>query len=116
MTSAAFKSRRQGFCRHARRAPPLQANHAFVGLYFWAACVALVHAMSGFSDTLQSATDQASELAERAMEQGREVSAIAQKAPGAMREAVDTSLKQQPMITLAVAGALGFLLGALWKS
>ena len=48
------------------------------------------------SDTLQSATDQASELAGRAMEQGREVSAMAQKAPGAMREALDTSLKQQP--------------------
>ena len=68
------------------------------------------------SDTLQSATDQASELAGRAMEQGREVSAMAQKARGAMREALDTSLKQQPMVTLAVAGALGFLLGALWKS
>jgi len=68
------------------------------------------------SDTVRSAADQASELAERAMEQGREVTAMAQKAPGAMREAVDTSLKQQPMATLAVAGALGFLLGALWKS
>lgn len=38
------------------------------------------------------------------------------KAPGAMRNAVDTSLKQQPIATLAIAGALGFLLGALWKS
>ena len=61
-------------------------------------------------------TRQASDFAERAMEQGREMSAMAQNAPGAMREAVDTSLKQQPMVTLAVAGALSFLLGALWKS
>ncbi len=68
------------------------------------------------SDTVRSAADHATELAERAMEQGREVTALAQKAPGAMREAVDTSLKQQPMATLAIAGALGFLLGALWKS
>ena len=68
------------------------------------------------SDTVCSAADQGSELAERAMEQGREVTAMAQKAPGAMREALDTSLKQQPMATLAIAGALGFLLVALWKS
>lgn len=68
------------------------------------------------SDTVRSAADQASELAERAMEQGREVKAMAQEAPGAMRDLVDTSLKKQPLATLAVAGALGFLLGALWKS
>jgi ElaB/YqjD/DUF883 family membrane-anchored ribosome-binding protein len=68
------------------------------------------------SDTVRSAADQAAELAERAMEQGREVKTMAQKAPGAMREAIDTSLKQRPMVTLTVAGALGFLLGALWKS
>ncbi len=68
------------------------------------------------SDTVRSAADQATQLAERAMEQGREVTAMAQKAPGAMREAFDTSLKQQPMATLAIVGALGFLLGALWKS
>ncbi len=68
------------------------------------------------SETVRSAADQATELAERALDQGREVTAMAQKAPGAMREAIDTSLKQQPMATLAIAGALGFLLGALWKS
>lgn len=59
---------------------------------------------------------QAGDLAGRAIEEGREVGAMAQKAPGAMRDALDTSLKQQPMATLAIAGALGFLLGALWKS
>lgn len=68
------------------------------------------------TDTVRSAADQATEFAGRAMEQGREAAAMAKKAPGAMREAVDSSLKQQPMATLAIAGALGFLLGALWKS
>jgi ElaB/YqjD/DUF883 family membrane-anchored ribosome-binding protein len=68
------------------------------------------------SETVREAKDQASDFAERAMEQGREATAIAQEAPAAIREAVHTSLKQQPMFTLAVAGALGFLLGALWKS
>jgi hypothetical protein len=30
--------------------------------------------------------------------------------------AVDRSLRQQPMATLAAAAMLGFVLGALWKS
>lgn len=68
------------------------------------------------TETVRSAADQASDLADRALEQGREVGAMAQNAPAAMREAVDISLKQQPMATLAVAAALGFVLGALWKS
>jgi ElaB/YqjD/DUF883 family membrane-anchored ribosome-binding protein len=60
--------------------------------------------------------DQASDLTDRAVEHGREVGEMAHNAPGAMRDALDTSLKQQPMATLAVTGALGFVLGALWKS
>lgn len=68
------------------------------------------------ADAVRGVANQASDLADRAVEQGREVGAMAQKAPGAMKAAVDDSLKQQPMATLAVAGVLGFLLGALWKS
>jgi len=68
------------------------------------------------TETVRSAADQASDLADRALEQGREVGAMAQNVPAAMRDAVNTSLKQQPMATLAVAAALGFVLGALWKS
>jgi len=33
-----------------------------------------------------------------------------------VKRAVDKSIKDQPMPTLAVAGATGFVLGALWKS
>lgn len=68
------------------------------------------------AEAVHGVAGQASDLADRAVEQGREVSAMAQKAPGAMKAAVDDSLKHQPMATLAVAGVLGFLLGALWKS
>lgn len=68
------------------------------------------------TEAVRSVADQAGDLADRAIEQGREVGAMAQKAPGAMRDALGTSLKQQPMATLAIAGALGFLLGALWRS
>ena len=33
-----------------------------------------------------------------------------------MKGAVDNSIKDQPMAALAVAGEIGFVLGALWKS
>ena len=65
---------------------------------------------------VRGVADQAGDLADRAVEQGRDLAAQAQNAPAAMRDAIDTSLKQQPMATLAIAGAVGFLLGALWKS
>ena len=68
------------------------------------------------AEAVRGVADQASDLADRAVEQGREIGARAQKAPGAMKAAVDDSLKHQPMATLAVAGVLGFLLAALWKS
>ena len=72
--------------------------------------------MDKTADAVRGVADQASDLADRAVEQGREVGQMAQRAPGAMREALDTSLNEQPMATLAIAAALGFVLGALWKS
>lgn len=51
-------------------------------------------------------------IAERGREVGGEVQAVA----GNLKSAVDTSVKDQPMATLAVAVALGFVIGALWKS
>lgn len=49
--------------------------------------------------------DKATETARGIAEQAKDVADRAQRAPGAMKEAVDSSLKQQPMITLAAAGA-----------
>lgn len=49
-------------------------------------------------------------------EQGREAGERVQEVAGNVKSAVDKSLKDQPMATLAVVGALGFVLGALWKS
>jgi ElaB/YqjD/DUF883 family membrane-anchored ribosome-binding protein len=72
--------------------------------------------MDRAAETARGAADQASDLADRALEHGRDVAVMAQRAPGAMREAVNKSLRDQPMATLAIAGALGFLLGAVWKS
>jgi ElaB/YqjD/DUF883 family membrane-anchored ribosome-binding protein len=65
---------------------------------------------------VRRAKDQATDVVDRALVQGREAGAMVQNAPRAARDALNTSLKQQPMATLALAGAAGFLLGALWKS
>lgn len=64
--------------------------------------------------------DQAYETADATMrsvaEQGREAGERVQEVAGNVKTAVDKSIKDQPMATLAVVGALGFVLGALWKS
>ena len=49
-------------------------------------------------------------------ERGKEVGEDVQRVAGNLKSAVDTSVKDQPMATLAMAAALGFVLGALWKS
>ena len=48
-------------------------------------------------------------LLNRAVRQGNLVA-------GNVKGAVDKSIKDQPMATLAAAAAVGFMLGALWKS
>ena len=68
------------------------------------------------TDQFANLADQAEGVASRAMEQGREVGERVQEVAGNLKGAVDRSVKDQPMATLAVAGVLGFVLGALWKS
>jgi ElaB/YqjD/DUF883 family membrane-anchored ribosome-binding protein len=55
-------------------------------------------------------------MATRVAEQGREAGERVQEVAGTFKRAVDKSLKDQPMATLAGAAAVGFVLGALWKS
>lgn len=49
-------------------------------------------------------------------EQGRDASERVQVVAGNLKGAVQKSVQEQPMTTLAVAAAAGFVLGALWKS
>ena len=49
-------------------------------------------------------------------EQGREAGQRVQEVAGNLKTAVDRSVRDQPMATLAVAAAMGFVIGALWKS
>jgi ElaB/YqjD/DUF883 family membrane-anchored ribosome-binding protein len=67
-------------------------------------------------DTAEGVVAQVEEYASMAMDQGREAAERIQEAAGSVKSAVDTSLKNQPMATLAGAVVVGFLLGAVWKS
>ena len=69
-----------------------------------------------YSETVRSGIHGAEGVAERVMEQGREVSEGMQQVAGNFKTAVDRSIKDQPMATLAVAGVVGFVLGAIWKA
>ncbi len=86
------------------------------------------------SDMAEQVADKAAEYAGKAGEQfdrvvegaegamrsvagtGREAGERVQEVAGNLKSAVDKSVKDQPMATLAVVAALGFVLGALWKS
>ncbi len=73
------------------------------------------------SDLKDQATDQIKKVADRV--EGLASDAVdhlrdtgAGEVAGNIRGAVDKSVKDQPMATLAMAAAVGFVLGALWKS
>jgi ElaB/YqjD/DUF883 family membrane-anchored ribosome-binding protein len=68
------------------------------------------------TDAFGSAARTAEDAAHRVADQGREIGESFQEVGGNIKGAVDRSVKDQPMATLAVAAALGFVLGAIWKS
>jgi len=68
------------------------------------------------NDQFNKAADRAEGLATSASNQIHEVTDRAGEVAGNIKGAVDKSIKDQPMTTLAVAAAVGFVLGALWKS
>ena len=68
------------------------------------------------TDKFREVAGQAEDFAGRVAEQGREAADRMQEVAGNVKGAVDKSIKDQPMATLAVAAVLGFVLGALWKS
>ncbi len=68
------------------------------------------------TDKFRDVADQAEHFASRIADQGREVGERVQEVAGNVKGAVDKSVKDQPMATLAMAAVLGFVLGAIWKS
>jgi ElaB/YqjD/DUF883 family membrane-anchored ribosome-binding protein len=68
------------------------------------------------TDQFGKVADTVEGVAARVTTQGREAGQQVQEVAGNLKGAVDKSVKDQPMATLAIAAALGFVLGALWKS
>jgi len=67
-------------------------------------------------EQIESVMHSAEEKARHMADQGREAGERVQEVAGNLKSAVDKSVREQPIATLAVAAALGFVLGALWKS
>jgi ElaB/YqjD/DUF883 family membrane-anchored ribosome-binding protein len=67
-------------------------------------------------DEVNRAAGQVEGVANRVADQGREVSESFENIARNFKGALDSSVKEQPVATLATAAIVGFLLGALWKS
>jgi len=74
------------------------------------------------SNFTEKVTVQASKMAEqtksasnRLTEQARDAGAGMQGVAGNVKSALDKSLNDQPIATLALATIVGFFLGAIWK-
>jgi ElaB/YqjD/DUF883 family membrane-anchored ribosome-binding protein len=68
------------------------------------------------TDQFGKVADQVEGAASRVAEQGREAGERMQEVAGNFKGALDKSIKDQPMATLAGVAIVGFVLGALWKS
>jgi ElaB/YqjD/DUF883 family membrane-anchored ribosome-binding protein len=63
---------------------------------------------------IKKVAGQVEEYASDAMDKLRDTGAG--EVAGNLKDAVDKSVKDQPMATLALAAVLGFVLGAIWKA
>lgn len=65
---------------------------------------------------VKSTSADVERAADGVLAQAREAGESAQLVAGNFQKAVDTSVNDQPMTTLFLAGVLGFVLGAIWKA
>ena len=65
---------------------------------------------------VKDATSTAKQSVDSAAGQLQDVANQVTKVGGNVQKAVDKSLADQPYTTLFIVGALGFVLGAVWKS
>ena len=66
--------------------------------------------------TFETAKARTAEAASDAVEKGRAASQQLEAVAGNFKGAIDKSVKDQPMAMLAAVAAVGFVLGALWRS
>ena len=68
------------------------------------------------SEKLDRMADSMEDAVKVVQQRGREVGENVQQVAGNFKSAVNSSVREQPMATLAMAAVLGFVLGAVWKS
>ena len=69
-----------------------------------------------FADKAADVAHQAEQFASRVAEQGHEAGEKMKEVAGNLKGAIDKSVKDQPMATLAMIAVAGFVLGAIWKA
>jgi ElaB/YqjD/DUF883 family membrane-anchored ribosome-binding protein len=73
-------------------------------------------AVAGIESTARSAAYQVEKAADAVSRQGREAAEGVQDVAANFGDALEESLRNRPMATVALAAAAGFVIGALWKS
>jgi ElaB/YqjD/DUF883 family membrane-anchored ribosome-binding protein len=68
------------------------------------------------ADVASRAGDQIERTVQSLTEQSRQATEQLQVVADNFKTAVDKSVRDQPLTTLAVAAGVGFVIGALWKS
>lgn len=71
---------------------------------------------SSVKGQIDQAAGQVERVAEAATHRAQEVGENMKTVADNIDSAVRSSIRDQPMTTLAVAAAVGFVLGAIWKS
>ncbi len=64
----------------------------------------------------EKAMDAAQSTVRSVADQGRDAGERVNEVAGNFKSALDKSVRTQPITTLVAAAAVGFVLGALWKS
>jgi ElaB/YqjD/DUF883 family membrane-anchored ribosome-binding protein len=79
-------------------------------------------ATEGFERAAGEAAERYGQMADRAQgesgriaEHGRNAGERMQEVAGNIKGAIDKSVKEQPMATVALTAVAGFILGALWR-
>lgn len=68
------------------------------------------------TDFAERTSEEFQRVAENVANHGHEATEQFQEVAHNFKTAVDKSVKDQPLTTLAVAAGVGFVIGALWKS
>jgi ElaB/YqjD/DUF883 family membrane-anchored ribosome-binding protein len=70
----------------------------------------------GSSSSLEDIKGRARQTIDAASEAAGDAKQQVEDMAGSVKGAIDKSVKDQPLTTLLIAGAVGFVVGALWKS